>query len=891
MTKISIIIPIYNTGKYLEECIKSVLCQSFIDFEIILVNDGSPDNAESICLEYRKKDTRIKYYSKQNEGVAIARNFGIEKARGEYIFCLDSDDTIEKKFLEKIIHSFDKSNAELVILGNYFCQKPKDIIGALPTCAFAVKKSFLDKYPEIRFIEGIQHCEEGLFSHELLALANNVEFCPDVIYNYRKHDGSSENTIQTKKIIKEMPIWFKILENFYNKYNLWDTHKLHLLAFIENEPFSLCFTKMNFSYEERNFIFDLIHKFIKKYELLKCKNINKFKNEYKKFLYQNNYYIYEIVLKNIVNKKIIKLIEKNDIISFDIFDTLLIRPYLNPYHLLDHIERYTKCKGFAQNRFNAEAEARKNSNREDIKYDEIYALVNSKYKDLKEIELQFEYTLLKQNSHIFDIYNYAKSLGKKIIFISDMYLPKDFLIKVLSKNGYDYFDDFYLSSEVGLAKYSGKLFEKFLNDYKINPSRVLHIGDSFLSDVEKPKKYGINTYHIPKISDMFLENKNNKRYAKLYKNNPYNLEVSIILEILSEKYLHNKDIFNNVVNYMYDFGYCIGGPIGYGFVKFILKQSEINNCSQLLFVARDGFLLKKITEILSDKFKTFYVYAQRILRSRILLNYGDQHNADLLLSVIDEQIPRHKQLKTFQEKKEYIEKNLYKMFDYSSKKKEEYLKYILSLGINVNKNTSVIDTGAATFSAQLLLENTLNKKLYGLYTIITNQEYAKENQICYSTWSSPEDIKNITSLIEFCFTSPELPVIDIRNCNPVYIQNPKPEEIYRNSLYPKISCGILDFVKDIHARLGQFEIEFSGKEVNEYIKCFCENLSNLDYLALRKVKSSSNSSHTEYAHNFIEQISTKRKSKFYKNIFSIHNQYSNNVKRKVLILFGIKIKF
>ena len=554
------------------------------------------------------------------------------------------------------------------------------------------------------------------------------------------------------------------------------------------------------------------------------------------------------MLKNIVNKKIIKLIEKNDIISFDIFDTLLIRPYLNPYHLLDHIERYTKCKGFAQNRFNAEAEARKNSNREDIKYDEIYALVNSKYKDLKEIELQFEYTLLKQNSHIFDIYNYAKSLGKKIIFISDMYLPKDFLIKVLSKNG-------------------------------------------FLSDVEKPKKYGINTYHIPKISDMFLENKNNKRYAKLYKNNPYNLEVSIILEILSEKYLHNKDLFNNVVNYMYDFGYCIGGPIGYGFVKFILKQSEINNCSQLLFVARDGFLLKKITEILSDKFKTFYVYAQRILRSRILLNYGDQHNADLLLSVIDEQIPRHKQLKTFQEKKEYIERNLYKMFDYSSKKKEEYLKYILSLGINVNKNTSVIDTGAATFSAQLLLENTLNKKLYGLYTIITNQEYAKENQICYATWSSPEDIKNITSLIEFCFTSPELPVIDIRNCNPVYIQNPKPEEIYRNSLYPKISCGILDFVKDIHARLGQFEIEFSGKEVNEYIKCFCENLSNLDYLALRKVKSSSNSSHTEYAHNFIEQISTKKKNKFYKNIFSIHNQYSNNVKRKVLILFGIKIKF
>ena len=117
MIKFSIVIPIYNTEEYLIECVESVINQSYQNIEIILVNDGSPKNPDEICNEYVQKDSRIKYFSKQNEGVAVARNFGISKTTGDYIFCLDSDDTIEKDFVKKIVSTIDKTQAEFIITG------------------------------------------------------------------------------------------------------------------------------------------------------------------------------------------------------------------------------------------------------------------------------------------------------------------------------------------------------------------------------------------------------------------------------------------------------------------------------------------------------------------------------------------------------------------------------------------------------------------------------------------------------------------------------------------------------------------------------------------------------------------------------------------------------
>jgi len=100
--KISVIVPVYNVEKYLRECVDSVLAQTFKDFELILVDDGSPDNSGKICDEYAAKDSRVRVFHKANGGVSSARNFGIKESRADYIAFLDSDDWWNFRFLEKM---------------------------------------------------------------------------------------------------------------------------------------------------------------------------------------------------------------------------------------------------------------------------------------------------------------------------------------------------------------------------------------------------------------------------------------------------------------------------------------------------------------------------------------------------------------------------------------------------------------------------------------------------------------------------------------------------------------------------------------------------------------------------------------------------------------------
>lgn len=110
----SVIVPIYNIEKYLKRCIDSVLCQSFSDFELILVDDGSPDMCPAICDEYAKKDARIKVIHKQNGGLVSARQAGIKVASGDYIFNLDGDDAVLPDALESAYNIIRDTNADIV---------------------------------------------------------------------------------------------------------------------------------------------------------------------------------------------------------------------------------------------------------------------------------------------------------------------------------------------------------------------------------------------------------------------------------------------------------------------------------------------------------------------------------------------------------------------------------------------------------------------------------------------------------------------------------------------------------------------------------------------------------------------------------------------------------
>lgn len=130
MPQVSIIVPVYKSEKYINRCIDAILSQTFIDFELILVDDGSPDNSGKICDEYAKKDARIKVIHQQNSGASAARNRGIDEANGEYLMFCDSDDVVSVKWVERL---FGLARKATLVIGSS-CQNT-EMLGKEKTLA------------------------------------------------------------------------------------------------------------------------------------------------------------------------------------------------------------------------------------------------------------------------------------------------------------------------------------------------------------------------------------------------------------------------------------------------------------------------------------------------------------------------------------------------------------------------------------------------------------------------------------------------------------------------------------------------------------------------------------------------------------------------------------
>ena len=111
----SVLVPVYNTSEYLAECMDSILSQSFRDFEVVLLDDGSTDNSGQLCDEYAQKDDRVRVIHKQNEGLMMTRRRGFKEAKGDYFICVDSDDYIAPNLLESVVKAIDRYEPDMVM--------------------------------------------------------------------------------------------------------------------------------------------------------------------------------------------------------------------------------------------------------------------------------------------------------------------------------------------------------------------------------------------------------------------------------------------------------------------------------------------------------------------------------------------------------------------------------------------------------------------------------------------------------------------------------------------------------------------------------------------------------------------------------------------------------
>lgn len=311
--------------------------------------------------------------------------------------------------------------------------------------------------------------------------------------------------------------------------------------------------------------------------------------------------------------KIKKRIDKYDIISFDIFDTLIKRNLNNYQQIYEMVEK--RC----YERYNLRLENFKNYrilSEKKITTEDFIPNINDIYNSMKEftieqrnkiknIEFEIEQEYCQCNYDIKPLYDYCLEKGKKIIITSDMYLDKKNIIKLLDRAGIYKYYKIFISCEYNASKRNKKLYEFVIKEMNVNPGQILHIGDSKISDYLMAEKSGINSVLI---------SKKNKKTEFLAENEINNIDYGILYNFIN----------NNIElkNKYYNFGYEVFGPVLYSYTHWLINKLKEKKINKVFFLAREGNLLKKSFDIMNndETIKSHYLYCSRRSTRVPLLN-------------------------------------------------------------------------------------------------------------------------------------------------------------------------------------------------------------------------------------------------------------------------------
>lgn len=339
MIKISIIVPVYNTEKYLKKCLDSLINQTLKDIEIICINDGSPDNSLKILKEYEKKDKRIKIIDQENQGVSVARNNGIKIANGEYIGFVDSDDYVDLDFYEKLYN--DSDNVELCSTFLDNSKITNQIYYYFTNCIYK-RKFIIDN--NIYFPENVTNSEDRCFLWKAVLLSNKINYTKNTHYHYIKRNGSAEQSAMSNKKTESIITSVRIRYNLLNQYEK-DKKEYNYLINILFYDIYYIFRFEHVNNDILKQLFDLIY-FIK---------LNfKFKVEYSEDIYKkivdfNNFDEFKKIYKNVIFifKPLLKIeifLAKKKFYLFNFINILTIKNKYNRtyYRLFGFIPIFNK---------------------------------------------------------------------------------------------------------------------------------------------------------------------------------------------------------------------------------------------------------------------------------------------------------------------------------------------------------------------------------------------------------------------------------------------------------------------------------------------------------------------------------------------------------------------
>ena len=694
------------------------------NLEIIIVNDGSPKNCKEIANEYIKKDNKIKYVEhEKNKGLFQARVTGFKNSTGDYIAFLDADDYVSNDFYRELIEKAEETNSDIVaaqlvmdygkgdrrvynlfdfpfeeLTGEHCYEEFYNQEGLNFAWHITPNKIYSRRIWEKAVVEyrKIQKhlimTEDFAFSNVLFYYAQKVTKLNRVAFFYTKHDGASTsvNDITFKKASKnleDLTTSFSFVENFLKEKNIYEKYGTKF------EKWRALYCQMHKSY--------LLNLNFKKEE--KTKLEEKF-NEFcpKQFEVKNSGFFssVETPWNDGLDKLKAKIMDsKTKIVSFDIFDTLITRPFLYPKDLFTFLnDDYRKLSNnlgidFSKIREDCEVLARieaEKEKREDVTLDRIYEIIKEEYdipssiiEFLKRKEIELELKFCKRRETSYSIYKLAKYLGKRVICTSDMYLPREVIQQILQKNGFEGIDKIYLSCDVMKSKSTGHLYEYMIENEKIEPQNIVHIGDNYKSDYDRAKKYNIKSIYFPKTTDIMLDkNTTNNLAQMLYSNMPFwrdnqtsmnFIGIRTMIAVVANKYFDNPfRIFNKESDFNIDpflIGYYVLGMYMFGVGNWLLKSTENKGYKNIAFMARDGYLPMEIYNIFKQYYKNvpeakYLRVSRKALISAMIIDKMDlykltdiinidNHNPEYIIKYIKDSLKDYPEEKI----KDIIEKN------------------------------------------------------------------------------------------------------------------------------------------------------------------------------------------------------------------------------------------
>lgn len=657
--KISVIIPVYNVEKYLVRCVNSVVEQTYENLEIILVDDCSTDGSADLMTKLAAADERVKIVRHENNrGLFQARLTGFENATGDYIAFVDSDDYISVDWFRTLLRKAQAVGSDITVgewcfdfngvhkdycnldhfrlndyelegqqvLNTFMAVQGRNFSWTVVWNKLYTRALWEKCYDDfIAFSKSHGHMlmwEDIAFSSGLWTRARKVSNAHGVLYYYYKHeDASTHNTANRAsnlKYIRDASSAIIFMEKMLRETGRYPDYEEDFHAWRQ--------WAVGIIY--RDLVVNLHRPSYKKntLEAFSCTDY-----EYT----EPDSYFYSITTPlhgsfewlETIKKEIAS--EKTKYVSFDVFDTLILRPFMYPADLFQLLSEklnqgLSSYVNFKVIRESAEYTVRRQRELyapsvEEITLDEIYEYIQSHYAfDAEfvlfarqtELDLELRYCTLRESGK--ELLSFALECGKKVIICSDMYLPGTFVAKILEKNGITQYEKLYLSSDIGLTKAKKSLYEYVRKDLHCkNPDALFHIGDNWLSDVESARACGWRSAHLSKPADIVMNDNpgiyGGEAFRKLYKNayfkEDYRLAFDYFIAIRAMTALTANRFFDTPfvsVNPWSDFnadprmvGYGALGPHLLALCQWIHNVVKERNIGTVHFVARDGYLVKK----------------------------------------------------------------------------------------------------------------------------------------------------------------------------------------------------------------------------------------------------------------------------------------------------------